>query len=89
MPVKCEGSAGGHVVRGPFTPRAALGVPVTDQACRRLRRVMRELGWHGPRLMRWGRKTLKGYWRHPTVALPAIVQEEPVACKGGAGDTGA
>jgi hypothetical protein len=56
-----------------------LGVPVTDQACRRLRRVMRELGWHGPRLMRWGGKTLHGYWRHPTVGLPAIVQEEPVA----------
>ena len=29
--------------------------------------------------MRWGKKTLKGYWRHPTVGLPAIVQEEPVA----------
>jgi hypothetical protein len=28
--------------------------------------------------MRWGEKTLKGYWRHPTVGLPAIVQEEPV-----------
>jgi hypothetical protein len=56
-----------------------LGVPVTDHACRRLRRVMRELGWRGPRLMRWGRKTLKGYWRHPTVALPAIVPEQPVA----------
>ena len=26
-----------------------LGVPVTDRACRRLRRVMRELGWRGPR----------------------------------------
>jgi hypothetical protein len=56
-----------------------LGVPVTDRACRRLRRVMRELGWHGPRLMRWGKKTLKGYWRYPTVGLPAIVREEPVA----------
>jgi hypothetical protein len=57
-----------------------LGVPVTDQACRRLRRVMRELGWRGPRLMRWGGKTLKGYWRHPTtVGLPAIVREEPMA----------
>jgi hypothetical protein len=56
-----------------------LGVPVSDRACRRLRRVMRELGWHGPRLMRWGKKTVKGYWRHPTVGLPAIVQEEPVA----------
>ena len=56
-----------------------LGVPMTDQACRRLRRVMHDLGWHGPRLMRWGRKTLKGYWRHPTVGLPAIVREEPAA----------
>jgi hypothetical protein len=56
-----------------------LGVPVTDRACRRLRRVMRELGWRGPRLMRWGGKTLKGYWRYPTVGLPAIAPEEPVA----------
>jgi hypothetical protein len=56
-----------------------LGVPVTDHACRRLRRVMRGLGWRGPRLMRWGGKTLKGYSRHPTVGLPAIVQPEPVA----------
>jgi hypothetical protein len=58
---------------------AHLGVPVTDCACRRLRRVMRELGWRGPRLMRWGGRTLKGYWRHSTVGLPAIVKEEPVA----------
>jgi hypothetical protein len=56
-----------------------LGVPVTDAACRRLRRVMRELGWRGPKLMRWGGKTLKGYWRDPTVGPPAIVQEEPAA----------
>jgi hypothetical protein len=56
-----------------------LGIPVTDQACRRLRRVMRELGWDGPRLMRFGKQTLKGYWRHPTVGLPAVVQEEPAA----------
>jgi hypothetical protein len=56
-----------------------LGVPATDRACRRLRRVMREVGWHGPRLMRWGKKTLKGYWRHPTVGLPAIVPVQPVA----------
>src|SRR6516225_9906365 len=54
-----------------------LGVPVTDRACRRLRRVMRELGWHGPRLMRWGKQTLKGYWRYAAVA--AIEREEPVA----------
>jgi hypothetical protein len=58
--------------------RVHLGVPITDQACRRLRRVMHELGWHGPRLMRWGKKTLKGYWRHPTAGLP-IVREEPAA----------
>ena len=57
---------------------AKLDVPVTDAACRRLKRVMHDLGWRGPRLMRWGRKTLKGYWRHPTVGLP-VVQEEPVA----------
>jgi len=56
-----------------------LGVPVSDRACRRLRRVMRELGWRGPRLMRWGKKTLHGYWRLPTVGLPAIVPEEPAA----------
>jgi hypothetical protein len=29
--------------------------------------------------MRWGKKTLHGYWRHPTVGLPAVVKEEPVA----------
>jgi hypothetical protein len=56
-----------------------LGVPVTDHACRRLRRVMHGLGWHGPRLMRWGKRTLHGYWRHPTARLPAVVREEPAA----------
>jgi hypothetical protein len=58
---------------------AHLGVPVTDHACRRLQRVMRDLGWRGPRLMRFGRRTLKGYWRHPTVSLPAIVREGALA----------
>jgi hypothetical protein len=63
---------------------AKLGVPVTDPASRRLRRVMHDLGWHGPKLMRWGEETTRGYWRHPTVGLPAIpasagVQEEPIA----------
>ena len=78
-------SVSGQLVRGEQRVttqellRVHLGVPVTDPACRRLRRVMRGLGWHGPRLMRWGKKTLKGYWRHPTVGLPAIVPEEPVA----------
>jgi hypothetical protein len=58
---------------------AHLDVPVTDRACRRLKRIMRGLGWRGPRLMRWGEKTLHGYWRHPTVGLPAVLREEPVA----------
>jgi hypothetical protein len=56
-----------------------VGVPVTDRACRRLRRVMRQLGWRGPRRMRWGDRTSNGYWRHPTVGLPAIVRDQPVA----------
>ena len=56
-----------------------LGVPVTDRACRRLRRVMRDLGWRGPQKMRWGKRIINGYWRHPTVGLPAIVREAPAA----------
>jgi hypothetical protein len=58
---------------------ARLGVPVTDPACRRLKRVMRELGWRGPKLMRWGEETTRGYWRHPTIGLPAVVPREPAA----------
>jgi hypothetical protein len=75
----------GHLVRGEQRVTTHelltmhLGVPVTDPACRRLRRVMGELGWHGPRLMRWGKKTLKGYRRYPTASLPAVVREEPAA----------
>jgi chromosome segregation and condensation protein ScpB len=62
---------------------AKLGVPVTDAACRRLKRVMHDLGWRGPKLLRWGEETTRGYWRHPTVGLPAIpasarMQKEPV-----------
>ena len=49
-----------------------LGVAVTDRACRRLKRVMRELGWRGPQKMRWGETTMQGYWRDPTLHLPAI-----------------
>src|SRR5262245_21991526 len=56
-----------------------LGVPVTDQACRRLRRVMRDLGWRGPRRMRWGGQVTNGYWRHPTLGAPAIVETKPLA----------
>jgi hypothetical protein len=55
-----------------------LGVSVTDQACRRLRRVMRDLGWQGPRRMRWGKDTLNGYWRDPTVGRRMIVHEQPM-----------
>jgi hypothetical protein len=55
-----------------------LGVPVTDQNGRRLRRVMHDLGWRGPRRMRWGKRTTNGYWRHPTAGPPAVVQEEAV-----------
>ena len=52
-----------------------LGVPMTDQNGRRLRRVMRDLGWRGPRRMRWGKRTTNGYWRHATAGPPAVVQE--------------
>jgi hypothetical protein len=55
-----------------------LGVPVTDQNGRRLRPVMHDLEWQGPRRMRWGKRTTNGYWRHPTAGLPAVVREEPV-----------
>ena len=55
-----------------------LGVPMTDQNGRRLRRVMHDLGWRGPRRMRWGKRTTNGYWRHPTAGPPAVVQEQPV-----------
>jgi hypothetical protein len=55
-----------------------LGVPVTDQACRRLRRVMRDLGWRGPRRMRLGERTTNGYWRYPTVGPPSMIREESV-----------
>jgi hypothetical protein len=55
-----------------------LGVPITDQNGRRLRRVMHDLGWQGPRRMRWGRRTTNGYWRHLTAGPPAVVPEEPV-----------
>jgi hypothetical protein len=55
-----------------------LDVPVTDVACRRLRRVMRDLGWQGPRRTRWGKRTINGYWRNPTLVPPTIVREEPM-----------
>jgi hypothetical protein len=39
-----------------------LGVPITDRAARRLRRVMRRLGW-SPRKLRFGKETKNGYRR--------------------------
>jgi hypothetical protein len=44
-----------------------LGAPVTDKNVKRLRPIMRELGWNGPQMMRYGQKTQNGYWRPPTV----------------------
>jgi len=55
-----------------------LGVPATDQNGRRLRRVMHDLGWRGPRRMRWGKNTTNGHWRHPTAGPPVVVRAEPV-----------
>jgi hypothetical protein len=39
-----------------------LGVQITDRAARRLRRVMRRLGW-SPRKLRFGKETKNGYRR--------------------------
>lgn len=49
-----------------------LGVPVTDRAARRLRRVMRRLGWR-PRKLRYGPRIRNGYCRKPGM-LPMIRQ---------------
>src|SRR5262249_50442675 len=47
-----------------------LGVPVTDRGVRRLRRVMRRLGWR-PRKLRFGSVTRNGYWRKP--GMPPMI----------------
>jgi hypothetical protein len=49
-----------------------LGVPVTDRGARRLRRVMRRLGWH-PRKLRFGSVTRNGYWRKP--GMPPMIEQ--------------
>jgi hypothetical protein len=55
-----------------------LKVHETHRNYRHLRNVMRELGWRGPKLMRWGKQCLSGYWRHPTVGAPQpCPREEP------------
>src|SRR5262249_3301489 len=47
-----------------------LGVAVTDKAARRLRRMMRRLGWR-PRKLRFGSVTRNGYCRKP--GMPAVI----------------
>jgi hypothetical protein len=44
-----------------------LGAPAIDKTVKRLRPIMQELGWHGPQMLRFDKKTLNGYWRPPTV----------------------
>ena len=68
-----------------------LGVPVTDRACRRLRRVMRELGWRGPRLMRWGKKDAQGVLAasNGRLAGDRAGATGGGSSNGGAGDAGA
>jgi hypothetical protein len=58
-----------------------LKVRETDHSYRRLKNIMRDLGWQGPKLMRWGKQCLSGYWRHPTVgaAQPSSPDDHP-AC---------
>src|SRR6516165_4677403 len=61
-----------------------LGVPATDRAARRLRPVMRRLGWR-PRKLRFGSVTRNGYCRKPGM-LPMIEQplgsDPPIHKKG-------
>jgi hypothetical protein len=44
-----------------------LAATLTDKNVKRLRPIMRELGWNGPQMIRFGKKTQNGYWRPPTV----------------------
>src|SRR5262249_35704393 len=52
-----------------------LGVPATDRAARRLRRVMRRLGWR-PRKLRFGSATRNGYCRKP--AMQPLGSDPPI-----------
>jgi len=47
--------------------RLGVPVPASDKTVKRLRPIMHELGWHGPQMLRFDKKTLNGYWRPPTV----------------------
>ena len=43
--------------------RLGVPVPASDKTVKRLRPIMHELGWHGPQMLRFDKKTLNGYWR--------------------------
>ena len=47
--------------------RLGVPVPASDKTVKQLRPIMHELGWHGPQMLRFDKKTLNGYWRSPTV----------------------
>ena len=47
--------------------RLGVPIPASDKSVRQLRPIMNELGWHGPQMLRFDKKTLNGYWRSPTV----------------------
>jgi hypothetical protein len=51
-----------------------LGVPFSDRATRKLKRIMRRLGWHA-RKIRLGRETRNGYCRK--VAAAPIISQAP------------
>jgi len=50
-----------------------LGVPYSDRAARKLKRIMRRLGWRA-RKIRLGRETRNGYCRKVVAAVPIISQ---------------
>ena len=50
-----------------------LGVPYSDRAARKLKRIMRRLGWRS-RKIRLGRETRNGYCRKVVAAVPIISQ---------------
>ena len=50
-----------------------LGVPYSDRAARKLKRMMRRLGWRA-RKIRLGRETRNGYCRKAGAAVPIISQ---------------
>jgi hypothetical protein len=47
--------------------RLCVPIPASDKTVKQLRPIMHELGWHGPQMLRFDKKTLNGYWRPPTV----------------------